>query len=238
MTQEEFLNINPAEISAEEFYKHLVKFGEERYIWYKKQLEIVFKEKDVFIPGDEFTEWYKEDLRDSKNREEHSLKKHREALTDIRQGGDGMFFKHVKKPVLDESVLFKKTHYIVKELIDCFLNTELTLINFSEIYNAIYKVFELKNLKKGWDDEYSLPIEIKHIEDGIDTILHLFEKYKKIPTFIAPTVCSGVLLEYAGDEDRLDIRIGDEKNILTIYFKNKKFIEKKSFSNVNDISLF
>ena len=89
MTQEEFANLTREELRIlpqEEFLKHCVRFTEERYIWYKKQLEWVFKDKEVWPPGEEFTEWYKELLREGKNREESDLKEIREELTYHRQG--------------------------------------------------------------------------------------------------------------------------------------------------------
>ena len=84
MTQEEF-HKDWEVLNHEEFLKHLVKFGEERYIWYKKQLELVFKDKEIWPLNDEFTIWYKELLRDNKNMTEHILKINRYEL-EIERG--------------------------------------------------------------------------------------------------------------------------------------------------------
>lgn len=89
MNWEEFNKLTREELIAlpqEVFLKHLIKFTEERYISYKKMLEDVFKDKVSFPPGDEFTEWYKELLREGKNREEGLLKDLREEIEYFRQG--------------------------------------------------------------------------------------------------------------------------------------------------------
>lgn len=89
MTQEEFKNLTNEELhslSEEEFLKHLIRFTEERYIWYKKQIEELHKSKDVWPPADEFTIWYKEELRWRKNYEESSLKELQIEMTHCKQG--------------------------------------------------------------------------------------------------------------------------------------------------------
>lgn len=89
MTWEEWNKVTDTEfkaLSQEEFLKHLIKFTEERYISYKKMLEDIFKEKNAFPPGDEFTEWYKELLREGKNREEGLLKELRLEMEHHRHG--------------------------------------------------------------------------------------------------------------------------------------------------------
>lgn len=89
MTESEFRNLSKEEVGKmpqEDFLKHLVRFTEERYIWYKKQLEWVFKDKAVWNPEDEFTIWYREFLREQKNNEEIDLKELRLELEYLRQG--------------------------------------------------------------------------------------------------------------------------------------------------------
>lgn len=81
----------------EEHLKEFVRSTEERYISYKKMLEDMFKHKDSFPQGDELTEWYKELLRDGKNRAESDLKTLREELTDYRQGLNPPFCYNVYK---------------------------------------------------------------------------------------------------------------------------------------------
>jgi len=81
----------------EEQLKDFVKNSEEIYISYKKMLENVFKDKTNFPPGDEFTEWYKELLREGKNRSESDLKNHREELIYFRQGMNPPFCYRVYK---------------------------------------------------------------------------------------------------------------------------------------------
>ena len=79
LTKEEILTL-----SEEDFLKHLIKFTEERYISYKKLLEDVFKSKESFPQGDELTEWYKEFLREGKNKEEGKLKELRLEMEHFR----------------------------------------------------------------------------------------------------------------------------------------------------------
>lgn len=89
MNWEEFKNLTSAELvalSEDEFLKHLIRFTEDRYISYKKMLEDMFKDKATFVPGDPFTEWYKELLREGKNREENLLKDLREEIEHCRHG--------------------------------------------------------------------------------------------------------------------------------------------------------
>lgn len=59
---------------------YLCKHKEARYIWYKKQLEIVFKDKVHFPPLDEFVIWYKSHLREMKNLEETGLREMKNQL--------------------------------------------------------------------------------------------------------------------------------------------------------------
>jgi hypothetical protein len=81
LTEEEYLAL-----SEEERLKHLIRFTEERYVSYKKMLEDIFKDKETFPPGEEFTEWFKSDLREMKNREENDLKSLREEIRHLREG--------------------------------------------------------------------------------------------------------------------------------------------------------
>lgn len=81
----------------EEMLKTFVRNTEERYIWYKNQLESVFKDKTSFPSGDELAEWYKEHLREWKNISESSLKKLREELTNFRQGLNPPYLYNYKR---------------------------------------------------------------------------------------------------------------------------------------------
>jgi len=73
-------------MTYEEELKGFIRRSEERFIWYKQELANVFKDKTTFPPGDEFTEWYKEFLRENKNREEQWLKANQEEILYFRQG--------------------------------------------------------------------------------------------------------------------------------------------------------
>lgn len=99
-----------------------------------------------------------------------------------------------------------------------------SISNFDELGISIMKVTELRHLEKGWDDEDSMPIDKAYISLAIKIVADLFKHFNKLPTFIAPTIYSGVLLEYASSDDRLDIRIGDELNPIVNYFKSKKLV--------------
>lgn len=74
------------ELTYEEQLRSLIRNSEERFIWYKKQLELVFKDKVGFPPSDTMTEWYKEFLRENKNREEQWLKANQDEILNFRQG--------------------------------------------------------------------------------------------------------------------------------------------------------
>lgn len=73
-------------MTQEETLKYCIKNTEERYISYKKMLEDIFKDKTNFPIGDELVEWYKELLREGKNREEGSLKELHLEIVHLRQG--------------------------------------------------------------------------------------------------------------------------------------------------------
>jgi len=55
--------------------KILIKNSEERFISYKKLLEELNKNKNIFIVDDKFVIWYKNFVRDCKNDEQIWLKK-------------------------------------------------------------------------------------------------------------------------------------------------------------------
>lgn len=89
MTSEEFNNLSKEEfqkMSEEDFLKHLVRFSEERYIWYGKQLEWIYKDKEIWPPDDEFTKWYKAWIKELESSEQKWLRTNREELTYLRQG--------------------------------------------------------------------------------------------------------------------------------------------------------
>ncbi len=73
-------------LSEEEFLKHLIKFTDERYMDYKKQLEDVHKDKISFPPESESTIWFKDFLREQKNYEESNLKEKRIEMEYLRAG--------------------------------------------------------------------------------------------------------------------------------------------------------
>jgi hypothetical protein len=70
----------------EEILKNQIRKSEERFIWYKKELGFVFQNKESFPPDDKNTEWYKEILRENKNREEQWLKANQDEILYFRQG--------------------------------------------------------------------------------------------------------------------------------------------------------
>lgn len=80
------------EMPYEELLRYIVRHSEERYIWYKKQLELIHKDKETWPPNDEFTAWYKDWNRELKNREEAWLKLNREELEYYRQGMNPPFY--------------------------------------------------------------------------------------------------------------------------------------------------
>lgn len=92
MTREEWDKLTEAEylaLSEEERLRHFIKFTEERYISYKKMLEDLFKDKTAYEPGSwqaEFKEWFKNDLREMKNREERDLKELHIEMEHCRHG--------------------------------------------------------------------------------------------------------------------------------------------------------
>jgi hypothetical protein len=89
----DFLNL-----SDEEQLRYYIRQSEERYISYKKMLEELFKDKISFPLDSDLVSWYKEHLRDCKNREEIYLKEHRESLTNLRNCLDWPFmYRRIKK---------------------------------------------------------------------------------------------------------------------------------------------
>ena len=89
MTQEDFFKLTDEELmglSEEDRLKHYIRFTEERYISYKKMLEDIFKDKINYPPGDEFVDWYKEHLREEKNKAEGSLKQLHTEIMHVKQG--------------------------------------------------------------------------------------------------------------------------------------------------------
>lgn len=85
------------------------------------------------------------------------------------------------------------------------------------------KISELKHLEEFWNGEDSLPVKHEFIDIAIEIANSIFERHNRKPTFVAPTSSSGVLLEYASETDRLDIRIGDASYIYMNYRNNNNF---------------
>lgn len=72
--------------SEEDWLKFLVKNCENRYIWYRYELVIVYKDKEVWPPDASFTTEWKAHLKYMRNIEEKCMKDYREDLTHLRQG--------------------------------------------------------------------------------------------------------------------------------------------------------
>lgn len=72
-------------IEYEKSLINIIKSSENRFIWYKQQLEFIFKNKEIYNPTDDFVVWYRNFLRDEKNESEKSLKSYKEELTYYRQ---------------------------------------------------------------------------------------------------------------------------------------------------------
>jgi hypothetical protein len=78
-----------------ELYKKLVRNAEERYIWYKKEVENVYKDKVSFPPDEELVIWYKQHLREMKTVEEGWMKENIKTLNYLKEGLDYPFlYKH------------------------------------------------------------------------------------------------------------------------------------------------
>lgn len=77
---------------TEQELKELVKNTEERFIWYKKEMENIGRNRDHFPPDDPFIQWYKAHVREMKNMEDTHLTKLREELTLVRQGVNAPLF--------------------------------------------------------------------------------------------------------------------------------------------------
>ena len=76
-------------MNEEEFLKKIIRTTEERYIWYKKEIENLYKNKETYEPGDwriEFGIWFKDHLREMKNYEESRLKELRIDIEYYRAG--------------------------------------------------------------------------------------------------------------------------------------------------------
>lgn len=81
----------------EQELKDLVRNAEERYIWYKNEIENVGRNRTIFDPKDELVIWYKAHLREMKNAADTWLAKVREELRDHRQGLNPAFCYFLKK---------------------------------------------------------------------------------------------------------------------------------------------
>lgn len=96
----------------------------------------------------------------------------------------------------------------------------------AELNSVIQGIIELKDLEQSWDEEDSLPIKHNFIIEAIAIVSNVFMLHNRIPSFIAPTAYSGILLEYNYEYSRLDIRIGDKQTPIINYFKKNLLIEK------------
>jgi len=89
-------------LSEEELLKYLIKSTEERYIWYKKSIEDLYKNRESYEAGDwkiEFMVWFKDHLREMKNSEESRLKELRVEIEHCRSGLNppGMYTRYKRK---------------------------------------------------------------------------------------------------------------------------------------------
>ncbi len=92
-----------------------------------------------------------------------------------------------------------------------------------DLNTTIEKINELSTLEEGWNGEDSFPVKKGFIDTAIEIANSIFVKHNRTPTFVAPTSNDGILLEYSGENDRLDIRMGDAPYIYINYLNNKKF---------------
>lgn len=89
MTEEGFYSLSTEEylaLSDEDVLKHRIRFSEAWCIWYKKIIEEIYQYKKTWPSNDEFVIWYKNYLREGKNREESKLKELRLEIEHLRQG--------------------------------------------------------------------------------------------------------------------------------------------------------
>lgn len=87
MNLEEWASLTNDEVlkmSNEIFLKNLIRFTEERYIDYKKNIENLYKEKNNI--DENFFEWFNRELKDFKNIEERNLKRFQLELTHEKCG--------------------------------------------------------------------------------------------------------------------------------------------------------
>jgi hypothetical protein len=64
------------------FLGGLINNTQQRFVWYKEQLQEVYKNRDLY------PDWYKEYLREMRNYEEHMLKTLQEESMWLKQGID------------------------------------------------------------------------------------------------------------------------------------------------------
>lgn len=115
----------------------------------------------------------------------------------------------------------------VQTLNDFIVSKSSNHLLVTELNSVIQDIINLKDLEQGWDEEDSVPVKHSFIIEAIDFISNIYMLYEKVPSFIAPTAYSGILLEYNYDNSRLDIRIGDEKSPIINNFQNKKLVDKR-----------
>lgn len=126
----------------------------------------------------------------------------------------------------EENLAIHVNNY-VQTLNDFIISNNSNHLLVTQLNSIIQDIINLKDLEQGWDEEDSLPIKHNFIIEAIGIVSNIFMIYNRIPSFIAPTAYSGILLEYNYDDSRLDIRIGDEQLPIINNFQNKKLVAKR-----------
>lgn len=87
---------------------------------------------------------------------------------------------------------------------------------FIGLNKAIDKIEKLKNLEDNWDDEDGKAIETKFIVAAKDLVTNQYRINRILPNFVAPTVNSGVLVEYKNNSFSIDFRFEKSGSTMTI----------------------
>lgn len=113
-------------MTYEENLKILIRNTEDRYIWYKKEIESLFKNKNIWPVDDNFTIWYKEFLREEKNLSESHLKELQIEMTHFRQGMNPPFcYGAYKRKVLVGMFTEKGSPVTLNDLENVLFKSEL-----------------------------------------------------------------------------------------------------------------
>jgi DNA-binding transcriptional ArsR family regulator len=101
-------------------------------------------------------------------------------------------------------------------------SSEKEVLENDEVLKRVKKnINDLRHLPENWDDEGASPIDKTEIQSALSFVDKQFRHTSIIPSFIAPTLESGVLIEFADQNKRIDIRFENHQPFMTIFESGK-----------------